>query len=360
MADMKHAHIFEEFTRFGGGQTVFEDVYRTLASDSYEIKLITDRKHPLIPSYISPELIIETKLENPRWDSPARLLPTIVKLKRELKKFDISGFTFNNHPNVFLFNATINFGHELFGFMAHSPRPTDKVVISTLKGSGLFREYDGGYFLTSGKFTERQIRETLTKLGVRGIKTERMDLSVKLPERVATKDKEKAVLTFGRISPDKNLEVVLSVAKSFPDTRFVIAGRVLDIDEQYFTKLLKEKTGNVEIIANPTAETKDKLYRKSLVYFHSKKNENYGISVAEAIAYGCFPIVPEEGGAFEDVLLGGKIGYGYSNEMDATEKVNDGLETQPETLGDIMETRERFSPLNFRKRLLEIIDQRKE
>ena len=349
----KRVCILEEFTRFGGGQIVFESVYNGLKGVSFDVHVVTDRNHRFLPSYIPDDGVIETGLKDPNWDRPALLFPKIIGLKRELKQIVPHGLTFNNHPNVFVFNATINFWHEVFGFMVQRPGRTDKIALSFVRKTGLFREYNGAYFLTNGKFTGRQIRETFSYLGVSKLTIEQVDLPVMIPDKVCLDRKERVVLTFGRISPDKSLESALEIALRVKDVRFVIAGRVLERDRRYLEMLDKEKGENVSIIPNPSAEVKDSLYRKAKVYLHTKRNENYGISVAEAVSYGCCPVVPKEGGAYEDVLMAGALGYGYSNTEEAVQFVRQAIEASTSELENIFVTRERFLPEKFAVRLSE-------
>lgn len=352
MSNTRSIHIMEEFTRFGGGQTVFESVYNALSSASYNVGVITDRHHPYLPKYIPSETVIETRLSDPNWANPTGLYPTIHKLKRELRRTVPDGLTFNNHPNVFIFNATINFAPEIFGFMYHNPTKSDSLKIALVKKSGLFREYNGSYFLTTGDFTARQIKDTFFRLGLSNVTIETMDLPVPLPEEVDLVAKDRIILTFGRISPDKMLENVLEIAQIVPEVRFIIAGRVLDSDISYLNELNARKSTNVSIVPNPNLETKENLFRKSKVYLHSKKNENYGISVAEAISYGCYPVVPREGGSYEDILEGGKFGLGYSNKEEAAASIMDALDSPLSEVQNIFQIRHRFSPENFRSNLL--------
>lgn len=354
MSGNKKVYILEEFTRFGGGQTVFESIYNTLSSTSHEVQVITDKNHPFLPDYISNENIIETSLTKPNWDRPSLMFPKILRLKRELRKIVPEGSTFNNHPNVFVYNASINFWHEVFGFMVQRPTRMDKIALSFIKKTGLFREYRDAFFLTNGKFTGRQIRETFSFLGVPNITIEYIDLPVNIPESVSLDSKERMVLTFGRISPDKELITTLEVARRMEEIRFVIAGRVLERDRWYLEKLEHEKPENVTIIPNPGIDAKDSLYRRAKVYLHTKRNENYGISAAEAIAYGCFPVVPREGGAYEDVLLDGAVGYGYSSTEDAVQFISQAIKAPASDLQNILDTRERFSPEKFINHMLEI------
>ena len=347
MENKLSTYVFEEFTRFGGGQTVFEHIYRSLLNRGYSAKVITDSVHRYLPSYIPDEAFIETSLLEPKWDNPTLLFPKIIRLKKELEKIVPSGITINNHPNVFIYNADVNFMHEFFGFMAHKPSSLDKAKLRLIKATGIFNVYRGGYFLVQGSFSRRQALETFASLGIQNTKIDTVDLPVMLPETVDLSLKSDKVLTFGRISPDKQLEKAFKLAASFPEIDFIVAGRVNPEDSNYLKQLLKIAPGNLKLIPNPTNEQKDSLFRMCKVYFHTKENENYGISVAEAISYGCFPVVPLKGGAYEDVLKNGEYGLGYKNLEEAKQLILQALDVSLGELSRIYASRDRFTFKRF-------------
>ena len=320
--------------------------------------MITDSVHRYLPSYIPDDALIETSLLELKWDNPTLLLPKIIRLKKELEKIVPSGITINNHPNVFIYNADVNFMHEFFGFMAHRPSPLDNVKLRLIKATGIFNVYRGGYFLVQGRFSKRQMLETFASLGIQNTKIDIVDLPVLLPETVDLGLKSDKVLTFGRISQDKQLEKVFKLAASFPEIDFFVAGRVNPEDSNYLKQLLKIAPVNLKLIPNPSNEQKDSLFRMCKVYFHTKENENYGISVAEAISYGCFPVVPLKGGAYEDVLKDGEYGSGYANNEEAAQKISQALLARKSDLEHIFVSRGRFSKERFRDSFFSKLEER--
>ena len=352
--------ILEEFTRFGGGQTVFGDIYHVLREAGFSIAVVADKTHKFLPEYVPSETVISSTFDKEEWNRPATLLPSILNLKRELPKIVPDGMTLNNHPNVFLYNATINFSHEIFGFMAHRPGPLDRLTLVILRSTGIFSIYRNAFFLVQGEFTKKQTLNTMSALGVGGIKINTIDLPVAMPDSVDLGSKERSVITFGRISPDKELHKVIEMAKHLPETRFTVAGRLIPADQEYYSSLVNTAPGNVSFVPNPDVQAKDKLLSMNKVYFHTKKNENYGISVAEAISYGCFPVVPLEGGTYEDVLRQGEYGSGYSSMEEAESQLVHALDARKSDLERIFESRGRFSRDRFRKNFLSMLRLAKE
>lgn len=355
--DRKIGYLIEEFTRFGGGQVVFENVHSTMTNLFETVRVVTDKEHSLLPGGIKAENLVETSLLKPSWESPLKMLPKVFQLKKELKNLPQDVFVFNNHPNVFIYNATINFGHELFGFMGEEDSKFQRIVLSLIKNSRLYEEYRGSYFLTNGEFTSRHLKSTFAKLGVAGVKVQKLDLPVNLPQKIQYSDKTDTVLTFGRISRDKMLHRVIEIAKFAPGFKFIISGRALEKEMGYVRELMSVMPENVSIVLNPDMKTKDHLFRSSKVYLHTKMSENYGISVAEAISYGCYPIVPLRSGAYEDILENGKLGKGYLNNEEAAVYVQEAMNTSVGELNFIFSTRNRFSKDYFVKNLVEKISQ---
>lgn len=167
------------------------------------------------------------------------------------------------------------------------------------------------------------------------------------PEAIELSAKKNTVLTFGRISPDKRLETAIKVASNL-DYKFIIAGAVNKGMESYYKKLLKKKPDNVIIVKNPSDLEKNKLMSSAKIYFHTKPYECFGLSVAEALGFGCIPIVPKSGGPWMDIVANGRYGYGYDTVDEATEIIKETINYDPVNLREIYDSRDRFSFQRFR------------
>ncbi|HWY28046.1 MAG TPA: glycosyltransferase, partial [Candidatus Sulfotelmatobacter sp.] len=116
--------------------------------------------------------------------------------------------------------------------------------------------------------------------------------------------REKLVLTIGRISPEKRFELFLDMARMVPDCRFVIIGTVQL--PNYYEHLRRKAPGNVSFVLSPLRKVKDLLGR-AMAYVHCAENEHFGITIVEAMAAGCVPIVHDSGGPRE--IVGEDIGF---------------------------------------------------
>jgi len=131
-----------------------------------------------------------------------------------------------------------------------------------------------------------------------------IDLTV-LPDLNAAK--ADVILTVGFIENQrsfylKGIETFIEVARILPDYQFFIIG----LDQFKISDLLTELPGNLTILSWVPHSELPAYYQKSKFYCQLSRSESFGVSVAEAMYYGCMPIVTNEGGLPEVV---GKAGY---------------------------------------------------
>src|SRR5690606_10657635 len=142
-----------------------------------------------------------------------------------------------------------------------------------------------------------------------------------------TSEKENIILSVGRFfrgGHSKNqLEMVrafrrLTASSHLADWRLVLIGT--SNDDEYVRCVRREARGiNVEIIPDASFSVIKEIYRKATIYWHAsgltsdpltepEKFEHFGMTVAEACANGCVPIVHYIGGPKEIVDI---VGCGY-------------------------------------------------
>jgi glycosyltransferase involved in cell wall biosynthesis len=124
-----------------------------------------------------------------------------------------------------------------------------------------------------------------------------------------SKERKDVVLVVSRIDPDKEIEKALSLARILKKRgigkQMIIVGS-LHRNSNYLRSLenliknwdIKEF---VVLKTNASLEELFKIIRKAKIYFHPKSGEHFGISIAEAMAAGLAPIVPNIGGQTEFV-----------------------------------------------------------
>lgn len=128
---------------------------------------------------------------------------------------------------------------------------------------------------------------------------------------------ENAVLTVTRVRSGKRLELVPCIARLTRKATFTIVGLV-DQASQGALSVLKKAIDSqgvhdrVRLVTNRPFQELLAAYTSAKLYLHTQQTESFGISIVEAMAAGCVPIVPRDGGPWFDILDQKQGEYGYS------------------------------------------------
>jgi len=166
------------------------------------------------------------------------------------------------------------------------------------------------------------------------------------------------VITISRFGPGKGLENIPYIA-SLTDARikFAIIGRIHYKDTLLSLQRSVKKLGltkRVKFFPNISKDDMKKILRNAKIYLHTKVGEHFGISIVEAMAMGCIPIVHNSGGAKEFV----PERYRYENLQDAAKKIETAShEWAPEKAKTMVEIAKQFSESNFSKNFMELFSQ---
>jgi alpha-1,2-mannosyltransferase len=219
-----------------------------------------------------------------------------------------------------------------------------------------------GRLLTNSRFSQRAIRKCL------GFHAEVVYPPVKLGQfqALGRDSKKNRIVTTGRMSPERNFEVILSIASAMLDVEFTIIGHSSGArSRSYYDKLCRVKAmknlHNVSIILNDSFSRMLSQFQVSKIFLHTMRGEALGLSVVEAMACGLVPIVVRSGGPWEDILEGkeGVHGYSYSNIDEAIAAIRLSL-SETKTSSTILVNNdsfiELFSDLIFKEKISEIVN----
>ena len=126
--------------------------------------------------------------------------------------------------------------------------------------------------------------------------------------------RENLVVTIGRIVPEKRFHLFVELARIVPRTRFVAIGSLSDGTTAYYDRLKRSAPENVSFVLSPLRKVKDILGR-AMAYVHCAENEHFGITIVEAMAAGCVPIVHDSGGPRE--IVTSDVGFRWNNLLTA-------------------------------------------
>jgi glycosyltransferase involved in cell wall biosynthesis len=120
--------------------------------------------------------------------------------------------------------------------------------------------------------------------------------------------KTDTILTVGLIENDrtfylKGIDTFIETARLLPGFRFQIVG----INQE----ALAHKLGNIPInmclFGKVKHEELNSFYQKARIYCQLSRSESFGVSIAEAMTFGTYPIVTNEGGMPEVVGAVGAV-----------------------------------------------------
>ncbi len=167
---------------------------------------------------------------------------------------------------------------------------------------------------------------------------------------------ENLVVTTSRFAASKLLERIPQIAaQTRKDITFAIIGRVYSCETLFrLQKMVNQMDLNdrVKFYPDASAQQKFDLLKRAKVYLHTMVGEHFGISIVEAMALGCMPIVHNSGGMVEIA----PARYRYETVKQAAEKIDSAISGWSERESLIAkELADRFSLANFSVRFIELM-----
>ena len=178
------------------------------------------------------------------------------------------------------------------------------------------------------------------------------------PETLTKNQRKDLVVTISRFAPGKELEKIPYMASlTEKNIQFAIIGRVHYKDTLLSLQKLTRKlslTDRVKFFPDASRIEMKQILENAKVYLHTMIGEHFGISIVEAMAMGCTPIVHNSGGPKEFV----PEDLRYNNIYEAASKTTKEIhEWSPEKALKTIKIAERFREENFSKEFLKLFKQ---
>ena len=171
-----------------------------------------------------------------------------------------------------------------------------------------------------------------------------------LPLRSAPKGRR--VATVARFAPEKNLEAAARIMAMAGEAWDVVGNAAHPYQHEYYRMISGAAGARTRLLLNASPGELDSVLGGARVYLHSSK-ETFGIAVAEAIAAGCVPIVPDNSAHPETVPFD-ELRYG--SEEEAADKVSAALDGRHDgLLAPLRDHVRRFSEDAFQGGMMGII-----
>jgi alpha-1,2-mannosyltransferase len=166
------------------------------------------------------------------------------------------------------------------------------------------------------------------------------------------------VVTVSRFGPNKGLEKIPYIASlTDPDIQFDLIGRVHCQDTLLSLQNLIKKLGltdRIKLFTDISRLEMKKILKSAKTYLHTMVGEHFGISIVEAMAAGCIPIVHNSGGAREYV----PAEYRYENIHDAAQKIEKTVyDWSPSKAQQIIKIAARFKEDTFSNEFMKLFKQ---
>lgn len=354
---------------FGGSVAVTISIVNALAENGYDVVLFTRNKinqkklsekmgQPLsnhVKIIVKPSILRSRNLIN-LYENAFKLLALKLKCDLIIDTYSCYIFPWTDvayihfpYINNFLFKQRFPYLTKRRGIL------TDTINIPYIFFEKNFEKYNEKLLIANSYFTANAIKEAL---GTEA-KVLYPSISNTFLQRFAScgkEQRENLVVTVGRITEDKKLSTITEIADMLheKDIKFTIIGFLHNINVYEKMNAKIEKFGlkdKVKILTNVSRNELITILGKAKVYLHPPTIEHFGISIAEAMAMGCIPVVYKIGGAKEFV----PPEFVYADIKDASNKVEKAISSwsikEARKMNSIAQT---FSESNFRRKFIEI------
>jgi len=345
---------------YGGAEFVAAVIVNTLAKNGYEVELFVNKQvdqrktEEILGERIhsSVKIIVKPTFLQPR--SMLDLYQTMFRSLAFKSKCDILIDTYSNCVFPWTNICYIHFPYlncyyfrPRFPYLK-SPHLAQVVGIPYVLFEKNLEDYTGKLLLANSHYTAEAVKEF-----------SKLNTEVLYPPVPSTffyrnsKDlnqhpRKNLVVTVSRFGVGKGLEKIPYIAK-FTDrnVNFAIIGLVHD--KNVFRTVVRsiKKLGlanRVKVLPNISKREMKMILNSAKIYLHTTVGEHFGISIVEAMAMGCIPIVHNSGGMKEFV----PVQYRYKNLQDAARKIeNATYEWTPEKAKAMVEIAKQFSESNF-------------
>src|SRR6267143_1101710 len=242
---------------------------------------------------------------------------------------------------------------EYFSHLQTSSSPVWRLYYSPASAYYRNRVRRVGLLLSVSDFT----REFVAKKWERDSKTVYPPCPVDaFSEFSNVQSRENLVVTIGRIVPEKRFHLFVELARIVPRTRFVAIGSLSDGTTAYYDRLKRSAPENVSFVLSPLRKVRDILGR-AMAYVHCAENEHFGITIVEAMAAGCVPIVHDSGGPKE--LVTSDVGFRWRDlrtAADCISKLSHNDELRQRLSVAAAARAKRFSPEMFESKMLKLFE----
>jgi len=351
----------------GGAELVALIVANTLVKNGYEVELFINKEidqkktSEILGERLAPSVKV---VVNPSFLQPRGVFDIYSRMLRSLafkSKCDILLDTYSNDvfpwTNICYFHFPFLNRYNYQPYFPYLKRAHLRQVLGVpyVFFQKNITKYNGKLLLANSYFTAEAIKE------FSGLSTK--VLYPPVPSTFFSKDSmdldeethKNLVVTVSRFGPDKGLETIPQIASlTDKNTHFLVIGLLHDRSVlQSVLSCIKKLCLNdrVEVLTNVSRQNMKTILKNAKIYLHTTAREHFGISIVEAMAMGCLPIVHNSGGVKEYV----PENLRYEDIHDAARKIDKFIYAwSPGKAREMMNIAKRFSQENFSRKFMKI------
>lgn len=197
------------------------------------------------------------------------------------------------------------------------------------------------------------IRSEKVEVFVRGVDTRRFSPDFREDtfwnRKLGLDEKKRVILYVGRVSKEKNLDLIMKIAPFFPEEAFVIVG-----DGPKMKEYQRSRPKNVYFTGYLYGTELSKAYSSSHVFLFPSETETYGLVILEALSSG-LPVVVSSAGASREHITNGVEGFICGDRTEFVESLKRLLTNEYLRRSMSDAARKRAESLDFRKTHLEYL-----
>jgi glycosyltransferase involved in cell wall biosynthesis len=368
--------------QMGGVERSVVSMIEALNQHGYEVQLASLYKPDLkevkrvFGKEIRLEKIYAPKVHFPYGETISRILLIPILLKM-MKNVDFiihidGGFLHNIIPS--------DYQNYMIYLLSHTPNPSYSALMekNVLKkgiiifSTKLFEPSKKHPIIVHNKFTAKELLESYN---VKAIDVLYPPISKDFYNYEAAA-KENKIVHVARFSPLKKHEFALYVLdlvlRKRKDVMLYLIGsssqRLSDAYISFLKKVIEiQQLGdNVKILVNADHKTVTRILKESKIFLSFQTiPESFNMTIIEAMAAGCIPIVPRcNRGAWDEILVEGKYGYGFNKFTECAEIIFQLLALNEDEFRNLslkaVNRAKYFSEDEFKRRFLRLLSMFKE
>jgi alpha-1,2-mannosyltransferase len=285
------------------------------------------------------------------------------------RKYDLVMNTFGDAVNSIADVSYVHFPLRAASSMSQIPAFTSRTMWDALaplyrSSMSMIDRIAPSNLLTNSRFVQTIISKVLHRKSL--VIYPPVDVQVFAQNFQRNEKESSTVVAVSSYTPKRHLEQLPLIAKHSKQAKFVLMGKA----DEYSTSILaalKRSAKQLQVedriimLQNVPLKELTRTLSEAKVYLHMMPQDHFGISVVEAMASGCVPVVHKSGGPWIDILdqQQGTYGFSYSNPTEAAKYI-DMLVTREDLRSKIaLRASERarlFDKTVFMNRIAEVVE----